>query len=322
MAPRNYGRAGPVLLSWWTPVHRVAVRGESMNLNSYMIENKKMVEAALDRLLPPAGATAPTVHESMRYSIFAGGKRIRPILCIATLEALGKDPSPYVPVACALELVHTYSLIHDDLPAMDDDDLRRGKPTNHKVFGEAVAILAGDALLTLSFELIASMDAAPEAVRVELVRLLARAGGTEGLVGGQALDLASEGKEVTAETLDLIHARKTAALIEASVIFGAVLGAASPEEKGSLSRYGHSLGMAFQITDDLLDVIGEQEKTGKRVRHDQAARKATYPGRHGVEESRRIAKLYVETALVALESFGDAAWVLREVARGLIDRER
>ncbi|MCX6353759.1 MAG: polyprenyl synthetase family protein [Candidatus Aureabacteria bacterium] len=293
-----------------------------MDLQFYLRDKRKIIKEALDRLLPPSGATAPTVHESMRYSIFAGGKRLRPILCIATLEAMGKDSSPYLPAACALELMHTYSLIHDDLPAMDDDDLRRGKPTNHKVFGEAVAILAGDALLTLSFELIASMDVAPEAVRVELVRLLARAGGTEGLVGGQALDLSSEGKDVIAETLDLIHARKTAALIEASALFGAVLGAASPEEKGSLSRYGHSLGMAFQITDDLLDAVGAQEKTGKRVRHDQAARKATYPGLHGVEESRRIAKEYVETAVAALESFGGAAWVLREIARGLIDRER
>lgn len=292
------------------------------DLATYVRERRQRVDAALDRLLPSADAIPAGVHESMRYSVQAGGKRLRPVLCIAALETLGRDPSPFMPAACALEMVHTYSLIHDDLPSMDDDDLRRGKPTNHKVFGEAVAILAGDALLTLSFEIIARMAAAPEGVRLELINLLARAGGTEGMVGGQALDIASEGKKIGDETLDLIHARKTAALIETSVLLGAVCGGASAGQRDCFSRYGHSLGMAFQVTDDILDAVGDEKKMGKRLRQDQAAQKATYPARYGIEASRRMACDYVEKALDALGPFGDAAWMLREIARGLAKRER
>ncbi|MCX6357381.1 MAG: polyprenyl synthetase family protein [Candidatus Aureabacteria bacterium] len=292
-----------------------------MDLDKYMTEKKLVIEAALERFLPPADASSARLHESMRYSVFAGGKRLRPILCIAAVEALGKDPAPCLPAACALELVHTYSLIHDDLPAMDNDDLRRGKPTNHKVFGEAVAILAGDALLTLAFELVAGIDA-PAAARVDMVRMLARCGGTEGLVGGQALDLSSEGKQVSEATLERIHARKTAALIETAIMFGAVCGGASPGQSDCFSAYGHALGMAFQITDDILDATGHQEKMGKRTRRDADAGKATYPARYGVDASRRFAAGYVTRAVGALAGFDERAWVLREIARPLATRDR
>lgn len=293
-----------------------------MDIGRYLKERSDIVEKALDRLLPSGDSPPEKLHEAMRYSVFAGGKRLRPIICMAALEALGKDPLPFMPAACALELVHTYSLIHDDLPAMDDDDLRRGKPTSHKVFGEAVAILAGDALLTLAFELIANMDTAPSPIRLEIVRRLAQCGGTGGLVGGQMLDLAAEKKEVSEEMLERIHAQKTAALIEASVLFGALLGDTPVEQRQALSHYGHSLGMAFQITDDILDAVGDEKRTGKRVRKDQESKKATYPGHYGIDGARHIAEEYVHKALGALESFDDKADPLREIARMIALRER
>jgi geranylgeranyl diphosphate synthase type II len=292
-----------------------------MDLARYLEEMKKLVDGALDRLLPSAADPPAALHEAMRYSVFAGGKRLRPVLCIAAAEALGADPSPFLPAACALELVHTYSLIHDDLPAMDDDDLRRGRPTSHRVFGEALAILAGDALLTLAFGAIAGMEAAPPAVRTALVAELAAGSGPAGMVGGQVLDLAAEGRGISASALEEIHARKTAALIEASVSFGALLGGAGAAQEEALRTYGHSLGMAFQVTDDILDATGNEEKMGKRTRQDDAARKATYPALYGVEESRRIATGYVEAALAALRGFDERARPLREIARSLLGRE-
>lgn len=293
-----------------------------MDISRYLKERREIVEKALDCLLPPEHSPPEKLHESMRYSVFAGGKRLRPILCMAALEALDRDPLPFMPAACALELVHTYSLIHDDLPAMDDDDLRRGKPANHKVFGEAVAILAGDALLTLSFELIARMDAAPAPVCLEIVRRLAQCSGTTGLVGGQVLDLASEGKEVSEETLERIHAHKTAALIETAVVCGGILGGAVEGQVCAVSMYGRSLGMAFQITDDILDAAGDEKKIGKRTRKDRESQKATYPGRYGMDGARRIAGEYIQKALGALRPFGDKADPLREIARMIASRER
>lgn len=293
-----------------------------MDLARYLEERKKPVEGALDRLLPSPAVPPAALHEAMRYSVFAGGKRLRPILCIAAAEALGADPSPFLPAACALELVHTYSLIHDDLPAMDDDDLRRGRPTSHRVFGEALAILAGDALLTLAFGVIAGMEAAAPAVRTALVAELAAGSGPAGMAGGQALDLAAEGSAVSAGALEEIHARKTAALIETSVSFGALLGGASAAQEEALRTYGRSLGMAFQVTDDILDATGDREKMGKNTRRDDAARKATYPALYGVEESRRIAGGYVEAALGALRGFDKRALPLREIARSLLNREK
>jgi geranylgeranyl diphosphate synthase type II len=227
-----------------------------------------------------------------------------------------------MPAACALELVHTYSLIHDDLPAMDDDDLRRGKPTCHRVFGEAIAILAGDALLTLAFESIASMETASPSVRVELVRRLAAGIGTAGMVGGQVLDVSAEGCEVSGEILERIHAWKTAALIETSALFGAILGGAPPDRRAAISVYGKSLGMAFQITDDILDATGDEKRVGKRTRKDDKARKATYPARYGVEGALAAARRHVDDAMLALGPFDYRADPLREIARSLLDRER
>lgn len=292
-----------------------------MDLARYIEERKKLVDGALDRLLPSAADPPAALHEAMRYSVFAGGKRLRPVLCIAAAEALGTDPLPFLPAVCALEFVHTYSLIHDDLPAMDDDDLRRGRPTSHRVFGEALAILAGDALLTLAFGAIAGMEAPPPAVRTALVAELAAGSGSAGMVGGQVLDLAAEGREISAGALEEIHARKTAAMIEASVSFGALLGGAGAAQEEALRTYGRSLGMAFQVTDDILDATGNEEKMGKRTRQDDAARKATYPALYGVEESRRIAAGYVESAMAALRGFDERARPLREIARSLLGRE-
>lgn len=291
-----------------------------MHLARYIEERKRLVDGVLERLLPPTGPGPGALREAMRYSVFAGGKRLRPVLCIAAIEALGADPSPFLRAACALELVHTYSLVHDDLPAMDDDDLRRGRPTSHRVFGEALAILAGDALLTLAFEVVAREEAVPPAARATLVAALAAGSGAAGMVGGQVLDLGAEGREVSAEELAEIHARKTAALMETSAVFGAVLGGAVPDDAASLRAYGRSLGMAFQVTDDVLDATGDERLMGKRARRDAAARKATYPGLFGVEESRRIAAAHVEAAVGALGAFDERADPLREIARGLLGR--
>lgn len=293
-----------------------------MDVALYLADKKRLVEQALDSLLPPANSPPEKLHESMRYSVFSDGKRLRPILCMAAIEALGGNPLPFMPAACAVELVHTYSLIHDDLPAMDDDDLRRGKPTNHKVYGEATAILAGDALLTLAFELIADMASAPAPSRLDIVRCLAECSGAAGMVGGQALDLVSEGKRVSKDTLDQIHAHKTAALIQAAVIAGGILGGASERQAKALSDYGFSLGMAFQITDDILDATGDETRTGKRVRKDEKARKATYPSVHGVEGAEKFARSYVDAALEVLGVFDSKAEPLRELARALLNRER
>ncbi len=293
-----------------------------MELTAYLEKKGKLIEGALDRLLPSNEAEPKQIHESIRYSVFAGGKRLRPTLCLATLEALGKNPMPALPAACALELIHTYSLIHDDLPCMDNDDLRRGKPTNHKVFGEATALLAGDALLTKAFELISSVEAIPASVTVELVHQLAYSSGTAGLIGGQALDLASEGKKVSRETVEYIHSHKTAALIETSVVFGAILGGATDEQRNALSTYGRALGMAFQITDDILDMSGDEKKLGKRVGKDAEAQKASYPALYGLDSSRAIAQDYTDKALEAINRFDEKAQPLREIARYLLSRER
>ena len=293
-----------------------------MDIAAYIKEKKKIIDDALDRLLS-SGATEPKqIHESMRYSVLAGGKRLRPILCLAAMECLGKDPLPALPAACALELVHTYSLIHDDLPCMDNDDMRRGKPTNHKVFGEAVALLAGDALLTKAFELISCIRTSPAPVILELIRRLAYCSGTEGLIGGQALDLSSMGKEVEEETLEYIHSHKTAALIETSVMFGAIVGVATSQQRSALQSYSHSLGMAFQITDDVLDITGDENKMGKKARKDAEAQKATYAAIYGLDTSKNIARGYIDKALDALRLFDDKAQPLREIAHSVVRRER
>ena len=291
------------------------------DLKAYVAEKREIIDKALDKYLPPIDGMEGRVVEAARYSLFAGGKRLRPILCIAAHEACGGSSKALLPVACALEMIHTYSLIHDDLPAMDNDDFRRGKPTNHKVFGEAVAILAGDLLLTYAFELMAEHgleDRSGAVMRV--IHIIARASGFKGMVGGQMIDLACEGKEVDVPTVEYMHARKTGALITASVQAGAILAGASESEIERMGRYGRHLGLAFQITDDLLDVTGSFEEMGKTPGSDDRKGKRTYPFLVGIEESRRLAREHVERALDAISGYDDRANPLRAIAFYVLNR--
>lgn len=292
------------------------------DLERYLAERRRLVEEALDRFLPDEHVPPPTIHRAMRYSVMAGGKRLRPVLVMAGAEAVGGRPEAVLPTACALELIHTYSLIHDDLPAMDDDDYRRGRLTNHKVFGEAVAILAGDALLTLAFKLMADNAALVDDPRVvcEVVAEVATAAGTAGMVGGQVVDIESEGRRVSAATLDFIHRHKTAALIRAALRAGARLAGAAPAALAAMGAAGERLGLAFQIVDDILDVEGSLEELGKTAGSDQRKRKATYPAVHGVEASRRRARALVEEAKHALGSLGGAAEPIRALADFILER--
>ena len=295
-------------------------------IEAYLAVKREVVDRSLDKWIPPAETPPATLHEAMRYSIFAGGKRLRPILCLAAAEAVGGDEAQALPAACALECIHTYSLIHDDLPAMDDDDVRRGQPTSHKVFGEAMAILAGDALLTHAFRLMAdpALYAAPvePGVLVEVVRTVSDAAGAAGMVGGQVADLEAEGREVNAEALTYIHTHKTAALIRASVVAGGLLGGGSAEAVEALGRYGRSVGLAFQIVDDILDVVGDEATLGKAVGADAVHDKATYPGVFGLEASRAEADRLVEDACRALEPLGGGGALLKELARFVVSRRR
>ena len=291
------------------------------DLKAYVAEKREIIDKALDKYLPPINGMEGRVVEAARYSLFAGGKRLRPILCIAAHEACGGSSKALLPVACALEMIHTYSLIHDDLPAMDNDDFRRGKPTNHKVFGEAVAILAGDLLLTYAFELMAEHgleDRFGAVMRV--IHIIARASGFKGMVGGQMIDLACEGKEVDVPTVEYMHDRKTGALITASVQAGAILAGASESEIERMGRYGRHLGLAFQITDDLLDVTGSFEEMGKTPGSDDRKGKRTYPFLVGIEESRRLAREHVERALDAVSGYDDRANPLRAIALYVLNR--
>ena len=296
-----------------------------MDLKEYLNSKRLEIEKALEALMFPEEGLLAQHMASMRYSLFAGGKRIRPVLCLATAEALHADPTPCLPIACSLECIHTYSLIHDDLPAMDNDDLRRGKPTNHKVFGEAEAILAGDGLLTFAFELLSDSNVSGSLNsndRIRIIHIIAKAVGSQGMVGGQALDIASEGKAIPFETLQFLHSCKTGALITASVQAGAVIGGASENQFNALTTYGKAIGLAFQIVDDLLDVEGTEEKLGKAVGADVALNKATYPALFGLEETRKKAMYAVDNALAALEGFDDKADYLRELAKYIYYRNR
>jgi geranylgeranyl diphosphate synthase type II len=295
----------------------------SGSFESYLKERAQVVDQALERLLPPESRAPETIHKAMRYSVFAGGKRLRPVLVIAGAEAVGGRMDDVMPTACALELIHTYSLIHDDLPAMDNDDFRRGRPTSHKVFGEAMAILAGDGLLTLAFRLVADnwrpgMD--PGVLRDVLVDV-ADAAGTDGMVGGQVADLEAEGRQIGAGMLDYIHLHKTAALIRTSIRVGARLAGASPAQLQALSVAGDDLGLAFQIVDDILDVTGTTEQLGKTAGKDQAQQKATYPAIHGLEASQARAARLVGEALQALAPLGPPAEPLRALARFIVERK-
>ena len=295
----------------------------AFDLPSYLKERRALVDGALERFLPPEDTPPPTVHRAMRYSVMAGGKRLRPILVIAGAEAVGGTPETVLPAACALELIHTYSLIHDDLPAMDDDDYRRGRLTNHKVFGEAIAILAGDALLTLAFRLVADnalLVKDPRVVR-DVVAELTDAAGTFGMVGGQVVDIESEGKAITAETLEYIHRHKTAALIRASLRVGALLAGGDATSVAAIGEAGGDLGLAFQIVDDILDVEGSLEELGKTAGSDERKQKATYPALHGVEASRRQAKTLIERAKQRLGVFGARAVPLQALADYVFERK-
>ncbi len=293
----------------------------SETLAHHLEEQRLRVDEELERILPAAEDYPTSIHRAMRHSVFAGGKRIRPILCLESGRLFAGDEPSLLRLGCALELIHTYSLIHDDLPALDNDDLRRGKPTCHRAFGEATAILAGDALLTLAFEVLSASSSLPEDRRLRVVHELSHAIGTRGgMVGGQVVDLETNGKAADAATLEYIHGAKTGAFIRAAVRCGALYGNAPEDDLARVTTYGEKVGLAFQVVDDLLDVLGSKEELGKEVRKDQQQLKATYPGVHGVEESRRIASRLVSEACQSLEPLGARGQRLQEIAQYLIAR--
>ena len=293
------------------------------DLAAYLGERRQRVDEALEAVLAPDHAEPTSVHRAMRYSVMAGGKRLRPILVIAGAEAVGGEADTVMPAACALELIHTYSLIHDDLPAMDDDDYRRGRLTNHKVFGEAVAILAGDALLTDAFRLIAENDArvsSDAALVRDVIVEVVEAASTRGMVGGQVVDIESEGKAVSAETLEYIHLHKTAALIRASLRVGAMLGGGRADQLALIGEAGRSLGLAFQIVDDILDVEGTLAELGKSAGSDERKGKATYPAVHGIDASREQARRLIGRAKQELVRLGPGAGPLCALADYIFER--
>jgi geranylgeranyl diphosphate synthase type II len=296
----------------------------AFDLAGWIGARRPILEAALHRALPPETAWPETIHRAVRYSLFAGGKRIRPLLALAAAEAVGGDAADAMSLACAVEMIHTYSLIHDDLPAMDDDDLRRGKPTSHKVYGEAIAILAGDALLTRAFYLMAEVDADAneEALRRRLfvTTMLAVAAGTTGLIGGQVLDLESEGHAVDAATLERLHRAKTGALLAASVRGGALLAGAGAEDVARLDAYGSAIGLAFQVVDDVLDGTADDAALGKTAGKDEAAGKATYVSVHGLEGARTIASGLLADAQAAVRPMGERGHILAGLAEMIVGR--
>jgi geranylgeranyl diphosphate synthase type II len=292
-----------------------------MNLREYLAQQQKLVDAELDRLVPPEATPPETIHRAMRYSLFAGGKRIRPILCIEAARTIADEVPCVMAAACSLELIHTYSLIHDDLPALDNDDYRRGKLTNHKVFGDAMAILAGDSLLTLAFQVLAQLDA-PDCIKARLVAELAVASGTVGgMIGGQVADLEGENKTPTTELLETIHRAKTGALLRASLRMGAMAAGASHAQYDALSRYGEHVGLAFQIVDDILDVEESSEALGKTAGKDAAQHKITFPAGYGLDASRTMAQEQCAHAHAVLECFGERALRLHELADLIVRRK-
>jgi geranylgeranyl diphosphate synthase type II len=293
-------------------------------LEEYFQAKRALVDAWLDRLLPSETTPPAAIHRAMRYSVFAGGKRLRPILVIAAGEAFETPEEWLLPAGCAIEMIHTYSLIHDDLPAMDNDDFRRGKPTCHKVFGEALAILAGDALLTHAFQTLAEwpVDARFVKRKVRLISEIAAAAGTvSGMVGGQVMDVLSEGKPIDPTMLDALHRAKTGALICASARAGGLLGGATEEQLQRLTKYGEGIGLAFQIRDDLLDITATSDQLGKTAGKDIQAGKATYPGLYGIDASRAMAEKHIQAAIVAIEQLGRPSQRLSEIAWFVLQRE-
>ena len=287
-----------------------------------LAEGQKLTDSALERLLPASDQRPSSIHKAMRHSVFAGGKRIRPILCMEAGRAVaGELPEGIEEVGAALEMLHTYSLIHDDLPALDNDDLRRGRPTCHKVFGEAIAILAGDGLQTQAYEVLSRLSCPAEA-RVQIIEEISRRTGTvDGMIGGQVVDLEAEHSKPGPETLEYIHRSKTAALITASVVSGGIYANASTEQVASLRGFGESIGLAFQIVDDILDVTQTSEQLGKTAGKDLASEKATYPALFGLEVSRKRASVLLESAAKALDRFGARAETLKGLAAYLLDRK-
>ena len=291
-----------------------------MKLPDFFESNRAAIDVALEEFLPPAATRPQSIHEAMRYSVFAGGKRLRPILCVESARMFNDHPDAAIPAACALEFIHTYSLIHDDLPALDNDDLRRGKATCHKKFGEAVAILAGDALLTLAFETLARSPIEPRR-DVHLILEVARAAGTvHGMIGGQVADLEAERKPIELETLEYIHRSKTAALIRTSIVAGAIAGGAEDLDVERLRSFGEYIGWAFQVVDDILDVEESSAALGKTAGKDQAQEKATYPALLGLERSREVATELSGKAISELDSYGLRADRLRQLAEFLVAR--
>ena len=291
-------------------------------LTQTLEDGRKLTDAALERLLPAASIRPTSIHKAMRHSVFAGGKRIRPILCMEAGRAVaGSLPAGIEELGAALEMLHTYSLIHDDLPALDNDDLRRGLPTCHKVYGEAIAILAGDALQTQAYEVLSKLRCSAEA-RVKIVEEIARGTGTvNGMIGGQVIDLEAERTKPDAETLEYIHRSKTAALITASVVSGGIYADANTNQVENLRRFGQSIGLAFQIVDDILDVTQTSEQLGKTAGKDAVSEKATYPALFGLEESRKKAQALLEDAYNSVQNLGSTSETLKSIARFLIERE-
>jgi geranylgeranyl diphosphate synthase type II len=300
--------------------HRVAAFG-NVNLTLYLKSRQRMIDHALDRFLPKENAAPPTIHKAMRYSLFAGGKRLRPILCLAAAEGCKGRMRDALPLACAMECIHTYSLVHDDLPSMDNDDFRRGRATCHKVFGDGIAVLAGDALLTVAFEIAARAKPTRRYSMSGMFREISVAAGSRRLIAGQVADLEAEGKKVSRAELRYIHENKTAAMITTSVRLGAMSANTDPRKLRAITKFGYALGLAFQVIDDILDVTQTSEKLGKSAGKDIAAQKATYPAVIGLEASRAEARRLTHAAQNALKIFGKEAEPLRELANYLLARE-
>ena len=293
----------------------------AMNVSAYISDSRRIVDQYLERLLPPESQVPATIHKAMRYSVFAGGKRVRPILVLASGESLAGDREVLFHLGAGIEMMHTYSLIHDDLPALDNDDLRRGVPTCHKVFGEAMAILAGDALMTRCYQVLADLPKISDSVKICIIRELATVTGTlKGMVGGQVVDLESEGKPVSSEVLEYIHGSKTGALLTACVRCGALAAGAEPAKLLALTEFGAKIGLVFQIVDDILDVTSSSEVLGKTAGKDEKVKKATYPALYGIEASRQKARELLASALEDIQNFGEEAEALRNLARFVVNR--
>ncbi|MDB6023358.1 MAG: Farnesyl-diphosphate synthase [Pedosphaera sp.] len=294
----------------------------AFDLSGYLATSTEAVNKSLDRFLPAENAKPATIHKAMRYSLFAGGKRMRPALCLAAAAACGGKQADALPLACAVECIHTYSLIHDDLPAMDNDDYRRGKLTNHKVYGEGIAVLAGDALLTQAFEIAAQCRSWPHYSHQDIILEIARASGSLQLIAGQVADLEGEGKKISADQLKYIHERKTSALLCCSARLGGMSANCTAGQLAALTEFGYHVGLAFQIIDDILDVTQTSEQLGKTAGKDTAAQKATYPSIVGLEKSRKIAMRLTDRAFASLKIFGPRAAALEALATYLLQRNK